>query len=53
MPETVMLTARYGYVTQNPVINIARSGICSAYLLDQIRDPTTPLLSKVNRGAEF
>ena len=25
--------------------------ICSAYLLDRVRDPTSPLPSKVNRGA--
>ena len=27
--------------------------ICSACLLDQIQDPTTPLLSKVKGGEEF
>ena len=34
---------------------ITLSRICSAYQLhvDRVQDPTTPLLSKVNRGVEF
>ena len=30
-----------------------RKQLCHAYWLARVRDPTTPLLSKVNRGAEF
>ena len=45
--QSIFIQCRTGYSY------VILSCICSAYLLDRVRDPTTPLLSKVKRGAEF